>query len=176
MIRVPGVVAIFFCFLLVVAAGANANDCKFVRVEINPIAPGRTDIFIGRTEQIEVRFDNDKTDGTIEVFPEPPMTVISRRSKTKCFIDGGVWVRNSVYASDNNEILMTHEFSGSNDSLNFYNVQTCQRINQIDVSNSTWEIQGSEITVREQSVIEGKGSAAVKVYSLNASCHLSSCK
>ncbi|WP_414674928.1 hypothetical protein [Limnobacter sp.] len=44
--------------------------------------------------------------------------------------------RACVYVSRNASVLVTQEYSGSNDALSFYNTQTCQRVASVDVSKS----------------------------------------
>jgi hypothetical protein len=129
------------------ASAASACACVLEHIAIDPIAPDRTDVYVGASELIEVRFSNFKTSGPVETFPEPPLIVQDRRSKVSCSIDGGVWSRQSVFVSRDGSVLVTHEFSGSNDTLNFYDTKTCARRHSLDVSNATWSIDGSAIQI-----------------------------
>ena len=149
----------------------NAGTCTLSILPINPIAPERTDIFIGESKLIEVQFRNEKTEGNVEVFPESPFIVKNHKLNTTCFIDGGVWVRKSVFVSNNDSVVVTQEFSGSNDSLNFYDVRTCKKINEIDVSNSTWVIRESEISISRQDAMNKKRGERLSTYQLNESCN-----
>ncbi|MDD1622148.1 MAG: hypothetical protein LUQ11_11770, partial [Methylococcaceae bacterium] len=119
---------------------ANAETCTLNALAINPIAPGQNDIFIGKSNLIELQFKNEKTEGIVEVFPEPPLTIKNQKLKTSCSIDGGIWVRKSVFISNNDSVIVTQEYSGSNDFLIFYNTENCKKIAEIDVSNSSFEI------------------------------------
>lgn len=149
----------------------NAGICILSPLPINPIAPERTDIYIGTSKLVEVQFRNEKTEGNVEVFPEPPLIVKNRKNNTTCSIDGGVWVRKSVFVSNNDSVVVTQEFSGSNDSLNFYDARTCKKINEIDVSNSTWEIRGTEISISKQDAVNKEGGGRLSTYKLNESCN-----
>lgn len=158
-------------FVILSATIVSAETCILSPLPINPMTPERTDIFIGKSKLIDVQFINEKTEGSVEVFPEPPLIIKNHKLKTTCSIDGGVWIRKSVFVSANDGVVVTQEFSGSNDSLNFYDAKTCKKINEIDVSNSTWEIQGSEISISKQDALDRKKRGVMKVYHLNTSCN-----
>ncbi len=130
-------------------------------IAIEPIAPDRNDVYVGASELIEVQFSNFKTDGPVEAFPEPPLIVHDRRSKTSCSIDRGVWSRKSVFISHDGSVLVTHEFSGSNDALNFYDTKTCSRRRSLDVSNATWVIDGAAIQITRTSTAGKHGGMSV---------------
>ena len=116
------------------------------RSAIEPAAAEPTDTYVGKTASLELRFHNDKTSGAVEVFPEPPLVVKHLPTQRECRIDdGGIWVRQHVYASTQGQVLVTHEYSGSNDQLVFYDTRTCAKLASIDVSNKTWAVDGGAV-------------------------------
>lgn len=122
-------------------------ECTFTRVQVDPVEPSRMDLFIGKGNSIELQFRNEKTDPNVTVFPEPPLIVRHQLSDQRCEIDGGVWVRQAVYLSNNEETLLVQEFSGSNDQLVFYRTKTCEKFHEIDVSGSRWTVSGNKLSI-----------------------------
>jgi hypothetical protein len=165
-------ILIYIQFSIIVSIVNACTPCTLVRLEIDPIETGRIDTFVGKTNLTEIRFINEKTEGSVEVFPEPPLTVISSKFNTSCNIVGGVWSRNSVYVSSNNQTLMVQEFSGSRNSLTLYDVGTCMKLGEIAVSDANWKVSGHEITVNTQVTANGMKCNYPKVYLLDESCHM----
>lgn len=147
-------------------APAASCACALQVVAIQPAAVEPTDTYIGRTAALELRFHNDKTAGPVEVFPEPPLIVKQLKTQRECAVkDGGVWVRQHVYASADGSTLVTHEYSGSNDELVFYDTQTCNKRAAVDVSKRQWIMDGN--IVRMTSLKPGQRSSEIK---LDAGC------
>ena len=133
---------------LCAAAPVVSLACTLQPVTIEPAAAEPTDTYVGRTASLELRFHNDKKSGAVEVFPEPPLVVKRLPAGRECRIDdGGIWVRRHVYASVEGQVLVTHEYSGSNDQLVFYDTHTCGKRASIDVSNKTWAVEGGAVLV-----------------------------
>lgn len=123
-----------------------APACKLLPVHIEPAGSEPADIYVGRTAVLELRFHNDKTSGPVDVFPEPPLTVKRLDTQAECMAhDGGIWVRRHVYASTDGGTLVTHEYSGSNEELVFYDTQNCSRKATLDVSDTRWAIEGNTV-------------------------------
>lgn len=123
-----------------------AQACTLQPVPIEPAGSEPADIYIGRTAALELRFHNDKTSGPVDVFPEPPLTMKRLDTQTECVAhDGGIWVRRHVYASTDGGTLVTHEYSGSNEELVFYDTRNCARKATLDVSDSRWAIEGNTV-------------------------------
>lgn len=151
---------------LLAAAPAIGCACALQPVAIEPAAAEPTDIYIGRTSMLEVRFHNDKTIGPVDVFPEPPMTVQRPSSPASCRVnDGGIWVRRHVFASTDGSMLVTHEYSGSNDELAFYDTRTCGKRASVDLSITTWRMEGDTLRMTRQA----PDKAAMQV-TLDAHC------
>lgn len=148
-----------------------AGACTLSPLPINPVTSTHADTFIGQSQWVDVEFKNEKMQGDVETFPEPPLIIRNRKSNTTCSIDGGIWVRKSVFISQNADVVVTQEYSGSNDFLNFYNTATCKKMNEINVSNSTWKILGSKISVSKQPLANAQGKVLSNTYHLDASCH-----
>ena len=164
-LRIKSAVVIF-----AIASISSANACTFINLPINPISPEKIDTFLGESEVIDIKFNNEKTEGKIEVFPDSPLIVTNKKTNSTCSIDGGVWVRKDVYVSDDNTVIMAHEFSGSNDFLSFYATQSCKKIGEIDISNSMWTVEKLRISVSKQGATNGKKPIKPRIYSLSKYC------
>lgn len=159
------------CLLLLCAAlSLNANaQCTLNALPIVPLDPGKRDIYIGTSAAIEVRFINEKEDAEPDAFPEPPMTITQLSNGVKCAVDGGIWLRKAVYLSADGKTLMTQEYSGSSDQLNFYDTRSCRKIGMLDVSNAKWTLDKGTLQVLSQ---HGKA----KTIKLNQSCTITAHK
>jgi hypothetical protein len=125
-----------------------ACACTLLPVVIKPAAVEPTDTYIGKTAQLELHFHNEEMSGAVDVFPEPPLLVKQLQTQTECAIkEGGVWVRQHVYAGAEGRMLVTHEYSGSSGELNFYDTRTCKKRASVDVSNLKWVIDGNSILI-----------------------------
>jgi hypothetical protein len=122
----------------------SQETCRFEHLTIQPLIADKVDVFAGRAQQIEVRFVNLKEHGAVEVFPEAPLTIRDLRSGKQCAVDGGVWVRNGVYLGSHGKTLMTHEYSGSNAFLVFYDTATCRKLSDIVISTKKWTLVPTE--------------------------------
>lgn len=132
------------------AALANSATiaCSLQAVPIQAATDEPADTYVGRTAVLEVRFHNDKRVGPIDVFPEPPLVVKRLDSQTECTIqEGGIWVRRHVWASVGGDTLVTHEYSGSNDALVFYDTRNCARTATVDLSGRRWTVTGRAIAI-----------------------------
>ncbi|WP_370569127.1 hypothetical protein [Limnobacter humi] len=143
-----------------------AAQCTLTPVAIQPVGAEPAEQYVGSAQGVEFRFHNDKRELPVSVFPEPPLEVVHSSTRQACEIkQGGVWVREHVYVNRDASVLVTHEYSGSNDALNFYNTQTCQRVASLDVSGARWAIQPGAIVVRRLT-----GNWAVRHLKLNSAC------
>jgi len=126
---------------------ATSNHCALHNLSIDPIEPGRRDIFAGVGHTVRVEFRNDSDRDPVRVFPEPPMTIHQLDTNKSCDINGGIWVRDSVFLSEDEKLLVVLEFSGESNHLLAYNTGTCKRQGDIDVSDGRWSVNGSKITL-----------------------------
>jgi hypothetical protein len=129
--------------LLLVPLAACSEE--YQRLDIAPSTPGSTKDFVGGQGRIKVHFQNFNERADVEAFPEPPMTI--QAGDARCDVDGGVWVRNSVYLSGSGRVLMVQEYSGSSDELVFYSTQTCKEERRIDVSGAKWALSGERLLI-----------------------------
>lgn len=164
MLRIDKIFAL--AILLGLTYPASAGSCSFSKIAINPITPENNSIFAGQSDFVEIRFNSEKDDANVAVFPEPPLVIINKKLGTECHIEGGVWVRGSVFISSNTSTLATQEFSGSNDSLIFYSTATCKKISAIDISNSSWELKGSILKITRSNAPK----AATTEYAMDSKC------
>ncbi len=132
MSRAPKMIASIFAALAISAA--HASDCQFVPITVFPASPEPAESFVGQAGFVEVKFANDISVVAPDAFPESPLVVKNHQSNTTCSIEGGVWARRFIFASSDNRILATKEYSGSNESLFFYDTKTCKRVGEIDLS------------------------------------------
>lgn len=151
-------------FMNAIFSTAFAKTCDVQQVIVEQIAPDDRTIFIGKSENTDILFRNDKREGEVEAFPEPPMIIKNHRLNTECQVNEGVWLRNSIYVNDSKSLLIAEEFSGSNTVLNFYDTVSCKRRSQVDISGDSWEIKGRELLTKK---IKKQGS---RTYNLNNAC------
>ncbi|MEW5757786.1 MAG: hypothetical protein AB1810_15970 [Pseudomonadota bacterium] len=137
-------------FLALLALPSMGCDRSFKHIQIDPIQPSRLDVFVGKGNTIALEFHNENPNPAVDVFPEPPLTVRHIPSGHSCEIDGGVWVRRSVYLSADEATLLVQEYSGSNDHLVFYRTRSCKKIHEIEVSGALWKISGNELAIGHQ--------------------------
>ena len=164
MFRTAKFSAILVLFGLTSCAGAST--CSFTKIDINAADTHKNDIFSGSSGHIEIRLNSEMNDSLVELFPEPPLTIINKKTQTQCNINGGVWVRNSVFVSSNRSTLATYEFSGSSGSLNFYDTTTCKMIATVDTSDYTWELTSSNLKM----VRMGSKTKEKINYKINSAC------
>ena len=126
---------------------AAAATCGYAALPIDPLSAARTDVYVGQGKQIEVSFANEATGQPVETFPESNLKIRRTANNVVCEINGGIWVRNSVYLSMNERTLIAKQFSGSNESLSFYDTQTCALKAEVDVSNRAWHIEPTGLRV-----------------------------
>lgn len=150
--------------LSAIVSVAFANTCDVERVAIDPISSDNNAIYIGKTENLEIQFKNDKLVGEVEAFPEPPMIVRNRKTNTECQVGSGIWLRNAVFVDRAERQLITEEFSGSNTVLNFYDTHTCKRLSQVDISGDSWEINSRKLVTQK---IKRHGK---RIYNLDKNC------
>jgi hypothetical protein len=131
-------------------ASAGSEHWTLHRLSIDPIRPENRRIFVGAGEKIRVEFKNESDREAVKVFPEPPMIVRQVGARTNCEIDGGVWARDSVYLSADEEILLVLEFSGDLNHLVAYDTGNCRKLGDLDVSGGRWSVIGSEIVLGTQ--------------------------
>jgi len=149
----------WLCVTMPAASASTSEACSLQPVSIQPAAREPTDTYVGRTAALELRFRNDKAGGPVDVFPEPPLMVKRLDTRT----DGGIWVRHHVWASADGRTLVTHEYSGSNDELVFYDTLSCARTAAIDVSVAQWTVDGRTVAITQA----GKRQSRV---ALDAAC------
>jgi hypothetical protein len=133
---------ISLALLLIPIAACSA---EYERLTIAPSSPDSTKDFVGGRGRIKVHFQNFNDRADVEVFPEPPLTI--QAGDSRCEVDGGVWVRNSVHLSSSGRVLMVQEYSGSSDELVFYSTQSCKEELRIDVSGAKWTMSGERLLI-----------------------------
>ena len=143
-----------------------ADTCSFSKIDINPLDRKINDTYYGTLDFLEVRFNNERYDGEVSVFPEPPLVVINNKRKTRCTIDGGIWVRNSVFASGDKSTIATLEFSGSNEHLRFYNTVSCEKTAEVDLSNARWKLEGDKLQILRNKLQNTVSTS----YQINSKC------
>jgi hypothetical protein len=145
----------------------TSPPCVLQPVPIEPEGKEPAATYVGQTPTITLRFTNEKTAGLVDVFPEPPVRVTHSAASTTCTIDdGGIWVRQHVYADAQGRVLATHEYSGSNDSLNFYDTRSCRKLATVDVSNTTWRLGAEGLDIEVQT----KAGKQTKRVTLTGDC------
>ena len=132
---------------LIQSLDVYADSCALQHLEINPIAHDRKDTFVGKGRTLDIQFSNESKKEPIKVFPEPPIKVFHHQSGLHCEIDGGVWLRDGVFLSNNEALLVVLEFSGASNHLKFYSTENCSQRSDLDVSGARWKIESNKITI-----------------------------
>lgn len=144
-----------------------AATCRMRPVLIEPVSDGGSGQFAGSLNAMRVSFQSERPGAEVSEFPEPPVVIRDLRTQRSCQIsDGGIWSRQGAHLSSNRRILMLHEYSGSSDTLNFYDTRTCNRLRVVDVSGQTWSVQGQHITL----VAKEDGHPRTRRVSLGQAC------
>ncbi|BBB64071.1 hypothetical protein UNDKW_5798 [Undibacterium sp. KW1] len=152
----------------ILATQVHAASCRLENIPVTPLKPGQYETFHAKAKSLELRFHSDANDPEVDAFPEPPLQVLQLASNTQCEVDGGIWVRKDIYLTQDEQVLVTHEYSGSNDFLMFYKTADCTKLHELDVTASRWKIAGNTISV--QSMEKQKKGQQTKQYVLDASC------
>ncbi|MEP6882468.1 MAG: hypothetical protein ABI866_10775 [Dokdonella sp.] len=148
---------------------AHASDCQLVPIVVSPASPEPAESFVGQAGFIELQFQNDISVVAPDAFPESPLVVKNHQSNTTCSIEGGIWVRHFVFASGDSRILATKEYSGSNESLFFYDTKTCKRVGEIDLSEYDVKISESGTVEVASKAVDSRGHRLTG-YQLDAAC------
>ncbi|MFZ6654850.1 hypothetical protein [Undibacterium sp. TJN19] len=156
--------------LFLCLGNSHAASCSLKNLLVKPVTPGKKDVFHGETSGVEIRFTSLADDAEVDVFPEPPLLITQKQTNRQCEINGGIWVRKDVYLSQNEQVLVTHEYSGSNDFLMFYKTSDCSKIQEIDISYAKWKIHGTTINVLPETDGKKPGKPKTRIYQLDAAC------
>jgi hypothetical protein len=150
---------------------AAAAPCGYAALEINPLSAARTETYVGYGKKVEVLFANEATDPVVETFPESSLKVRHIATNVTCEIDGGIWVRNAVYLSADERLLIAKQFSGANESLSFYDTRTCALKAQVDVSDRAWKIEPKGLLLGERCANgQLQSCKRTRVHSFSSSC------
>jgi hypothetical protein len=143
------ILSVAFCLPL--PQTGQAATCQMLPLSIEPVKDGSPGQFAGGLNTMRVIFQSERPGAEVSEFPEPPVIIRDLRTQRSCQIsDGGIWSRQGAHLSSNRRILMLHEYSGSSDTLTFYDTRTCNRLRVIDVSGQIWSVQGQRITLVAQ--------------------------
>ncbi|MBC3911186.1 hypothetical protein [Undibacterium umbellatum] len=164
-IKTTSLVMTLSCIL---ATQVHAASCKLESIPVTPLKPGQYETFHAKAKSVELRFHSDANNPEVDAFPEPPLQVLHSANQSQCGINSGIWVRKDVYLSQDEQVLVTHEFSGSNDFLMFYKTGDCSKLHELNVSASRWKITGNTISV--QSMEGTMKNRRSRHYVLDASC------
>ena len=125
------------------------KDCALKKIPIVSTDPSRNEIYVARTATTEVQFRNEDAPNPAEVFPEPLVRVKNLKTTKSCDIKDGSGIWSSAYLDVNERVLVLNGYSGSKDTLYFYNPATCQKLAELDVSGKSWEIFEDRIRTQQ---------------------------
>lgn len=123
--------------------------CSFAPLTINPLNDSHVFVYVGRGKNVEVSFVHDATTQNGETFPDSTLKIRRTENSTVCEVDDGIWVRNAVYLSSDGKMLLAKLFSGSSESLGFYDTHTCALKDRVDISNRAWDIEAKGLLTGE---------------------------
>lgn len=126
---------------------ATSKNCVLQKIPVISSDPARNEVYTGKGAAIEVQFRNENAPKPADIFPDPRVTVKNITTAESCDIkDGsGIWSGKAVYLEASEHVLVLNEYSGSSDTLIFYDPKTCRRLAELDVSNRRWEIATDRI-------------------------------
>ena len=155
---------VLFC-LGTSSLSAIGSGCAFSPVQVDPVEPGRNDIYAGKKEKTELRFINeDPGNSNVQVFPEAPLTVNHLSTGTRCEIKGKgyIWPRQHIYLNGRESVLLVDEYSGAADSLVLYQTRTCKKLKEFDVSGAYWKVNEHSVSVGYDCTDRGMASCRKK--------------
>ena len=94
-----------------------------------------------------VQFRNEDAPNVVDVFPDPLVVVKNLKTASACEIvdANGIWSGKAVYVDNVNQVLLLNEYSGSTAVLILYDMTTCKRLDEINVSGSHFEVATNHI-------------------------------
>ena len=147
--RARAAFALLVTLTLAVPTLAAPASCGYAPLSIEPIAPSRADRYVGKARSFTVQFDNEDTATPVTTFPESNLKILRLDGTTVCEVDDGIWVRDALYLSGDERLLIAKRFSGSNDVLAFYDTRSCALKAQVDVSGRAWRIEADGVRLGE---------------------------
>jgi hypothetical protein len=163
--------------LVSVLAGCSAAEgghgCAWHALSVTAAQADRKE-YVGIGKTIELRLPNDRTDREPEVFPESPVRIKQAGGKASCEIPpGDVRVRNSIHLNADESRLLFLEYSGSNDSLVLYDIASCGKLAELDVSGAKWELKPEGLVVGTQCKDNALSSCAqTRTYDFGGECRV----
>ena len=162
----PRLPLICFALAATLAGQTLACACTLTKVEIRPLTVENGETYVGQSGDVELKFHNDVQGRAVTVFPEPPLAIHHAQPASDCSIDdGGVWGRDGVWLTPDGNTLVTTESSGAYQGLVFHDTRSCAKVGEVDVSGSSWNVEGRSIILKQAAAPHAK-----KTLRLDASC------
>lgn len=152
---------------------AQNQACILKNIPVASIDPSRNDIYIAKSYTFEIQFHNENAPNPADIFPDPLIKIRKIATNEFCeIIDGyGIWSGRSVYLDTSEQTLVLNEFSGSSDTLIFYNPRTCHRLMEFNVSNKLWKILADRIRTGNNCLTETIDSCShIQEFFLDKQC------
>jgi len=137
-----------------------AENTAFHKVEVLLMdgEQGQPKKFIADGKHISVIFQSHSDANAVDVFPEPPIAINDKIKNTSCkIVEGGVWSREEVYFSSDEDYILMGEHSGSGRDLVSYDTSTCLKVKRVDMSGMRWHVEGDKART-----VENCSSADIK--------------
>jgi hypothetical protein len=132
--------AILPSLMLMPAATSASEGCDAYNVMIQPGPEGQFAKYVGHGKTLDVLLTSDVPDRETDSFPDNFLTVSRHDGGKSCNITGGVWARKGIQLDRSERTLIALEYSGSNDTLNFYDTQSCKLLAIVNVSGQNWSL------------------------------------
>lgn len=164
--------ALLFIVLGLPCTACFAAPCEYFRVAVDPADSGQPGMYAGSRGSIELFFRSERTEGEVDVFPEPPLRIRDKDAGKECRIEeGGIWARGEVFLNQSGSVLMVREYSGSNDWLAFYSTSDCAKRGKVDISGARWKVELDRVLVGTECSGEDVASCrSVRSELLDAHC------
>jgi len=123
------------------------------RIDAEPVK-GLPTLFTANGKRMDILFYNyiKGADDAIDIFPEWPLITHDNQSKKICAIEeGGIWIREEIYFSQDERYLLIGEYSGSWCGIASYDMRSCQLVKRLDISESCrWRIENNQALLGEK--------------------------
>jgi hypothetical protein len=127
----------------------EASGCNLKNVQVRSDDASLNVSYSAQSKLFSVKFNNENAPNAADNFPDPLVSIVNLKTEAVCEITdaNGIWSGKSVYMDTTNNALLLNEYSGASDTLIIYDMRTCKRLDEIDVSGGRWEASADYIHV-----------------------------
>ena len=130
----------------------ETSSCSLKNVQVRSDDTLLNVSYSAQSKLFSVKFKNENAPNTADNFPDPLVSIVNLKTEAVCEITdaNGIWSGKAVYMDTANNALLLNEYSGASDTLIIYDMRTCKRLDEIDVSGGRWEVSADYIHVGQE--------------------------